>query len=153
GQTNNDHNALFSLTQVWSSNLTSQSKVVFNRLKNDQPLGDQPVVPSLYFLNNTAATLSGIHIPLPGYLPYSPGNGIPFGGPQNLLQFYHDQTWLKGSHDFRFGGSYVRIMDNRTFGAYAESVMTLGGNIPSGLDNLILGQLRQFQGAVDPQGK
>jgi outer membrane receptor protein involved in Fe transport len=153
GQTDNDHNVLFSLTRVWASTLTSQSKVVFNRLRNDQPLGDQPVVPGLYFLANVAANQGGVHIALPGYLPYQPGNAIPFGGPQSLLQLYHDQTWLKGTHDLRFGGSFVRIMDDRTFGAYETAVMTLGTNVPNGLDNLVLGQLRQFQGAVDPQGK
>ena len=149
-----DHNALFSLTRVWSSHLTSQSKVVFNRLENDQPLGDQPVVPTLYMRPNSGGTnLLGIHVGFPGYVPYSPGNGIPAGGPQNLLQLYQDQTFLKGKHDLRFGGSYVRIMDNRLFGAYQEANMSLGASVAQAMDNLVLGQMRQFQGAVNPQGK
>ena len=52
----------------------------------------------------------------------SPGNAIPFGGPQKLLQLYQDQTWIRGKHDLRFGGSYVHIADDRTFGAYANAV-------------------------------
>ena len=53
------------------------------------------------------------------------GLDIPFGGPQSLLQLYHDQTWLRGSHDVRFGGSYVHISDNRTFSAYNNAVEAL----------------------------
>ncbi len=146
------HNALLSLTRVWASNVTSQSKIAFSRLSNDQSLSDQGVVPGLYLLSNVTATLGGIHVALPGYLPYSPGSAIPFGGPQTLLQFHHDQTLLKGRHDLRFGGSYARIMDDRTFGAYQESVMTLGSNVSDGMENLMRGQLHQFEGAVDPQG-
>ncbi len=152
GATDNNHNVLFSLTRVWSSRMTSQSKVVFNRLKNEQPLGDQPDTPGLY-MRSTPTTLLGVRIALPGYLPFAPGSAIPFGGPQNLLQLYHDQDVLQGHHDLRFGGSFVRIMDDRTFGAYENSVMTLGANTPNALDNLVIGQLQQFQGAVDPQGK
>ena len=87
-----------------------------------------------------------------GICRYSPGSAIPFGGPQTLLQFHHDQTLLKGRHDLRFGGSYARIMDDRTFGAYQESVMTLGSNVSDGMENLMRGQLHQFEGAVDPRG-
>lgn len=153
GSVANDHNLLFSVTRVWTNNLTSQSKMVFSRLTNDQPLGEQGIVPGLYLLGNATATINGIHVALPGYLPYSPGNAIPFGGPQTLAQLYHDQTLLKGRHDLRFGGSYVRIMDDRTFGAFQESVMTLGSSVGGGLDNLARGQLQQFDGAIDPGGK
>lgn len=153
GSTANDHNLLFSLTRVWRSNVTSQSKVVFSRLSNDQPLGDQGVVPGLALITGATATINGVHVALPGYLPYSPGTAIPFGGPQTLVQGYHDQTILKGRHEWRFGGSYVRIMDDRTFGAYETSVMTLGSSINAGLDNLARGRLLQFDGAVDPAGR
>jgi outer membrane receptor protein involved in Fe transport len=152
GQRLANHNALFSLTQAWRWNFTSQSKVVFNRLRMDQPLGAQPDVPTLY-LRSAPTTLQNINIGMPGYIPFTPGAIIPFGGPQNLLQLYSDHTLLLGAHDVRFGGSYVRIMDDRTFGAYQEPAMTLGSNVPNAMDNLMLGQALSFQGAVDPQGK
>ncbi len=44
-------------------------------------------------------------------------------------------------------------MDDRTFGAYEASVMTLGSNVANGLDNLMRGQLSRFEGAIDPQGR
>jgi hypothetical protein len=57
-----------------------------------------------------------------------------------------------GAHDVRFGGSYTRFLDNRTFGAFETSAETLGTTLGNALDNLMIGQIRQFQGAVDPQG-
>ena len=77
----------------------------------------------------TAVRLQGYRIAFPGYLPWSPGSAIPFGGPQQLLQFYQDFNVVKGRHDFRFGGSYVHINDDRTFGAYANSVEALNTHV------------------------
>ena len=68
-----------------------------------------------------------------------PGNDIPFGGPQKLLQLYQDQTWLKGKHDIRFGGSYVHIADDRTFCAYSNAVEALNttSSALTSLDNFV----------------
>jgi hypothetical protein len=147
-----NNNFLVSLTHVWADNFVSQSKFVFNRLNNNQPLGEQPPTPSLYINRVVPAQIGSDLIALPGYLPFSPGNAIPFGGPQNLAQFYQDQTWTVGDHSIRFGGSYVRIQDDRTFGAYESGVAELGASLQQSLDNLILGQLRTYRVAIDPQG-
>ena len=77
----------------------------------------------------TPVRLQGYDIAFPGYLPFNPGNAIPFGGPQKLLQLYQDQTWIRGKHDLRFGGSYVHIADDRTFGAYANAVEALNTDV------------------------
>ena len=153
GYVNKNHNVLGSLTHVYGPTFTSQTKVVWNRLLGDQPLNGDPQ-PTLYMNPSGVARLQGFRIGFPGYLPFSPGSAIPFGGPQSLLQLYQDQTWIKGSHDLRFGGSYVRMSDERTFGAYAnavESLNTTNAVLPS-LDNFVLGQIRQFQTAINPQG-
>ncbi len=150
---NKNHNVLGSLTHVYGPTFTSQTKVVWNRLLGDQPLNGDPQ-PTLYMNPTGVARLQGFRIGFPGYLPFSPGSAIPFGGPQSLLQLYQDQTWIKGSHDLRFGGSYVHMSDERTFGAYAnavESLNTTNAVLPS-LDNFVLGQIRQFQTAINPQG-
>jgi hypothetical protein len=151
GVTNFNNNFLASLTRVWSDSFVSQTKFVFNRLNNDQPLGEQPPGPTLYFAS-TRSSIGGVSIALPGYLPFNPGSAIPFGGPQNLAQFFQDQTWTLGDHTLRFGGSFVRIQDDRSFGAYQNAVATLGTSLTSGLNNLVLGRLRRFQVAVDPMG-
>ena len=153
GYLNHNHNILGSLTHVFSPTFTTQTKVVWNRLFGDQPLNGDPQ-PTLYMNPTTAVRLQGYRIAFPGYLPWSPGSAIPFGGPQKLSQFYQDQTWLKGKHDLRFGGSYVHIADDRTFGAYANAVEALNLTstaLPS-LDNFVLGQIRQFRTAINPKG-
>lgn len=153
GYVNKNHNLLGSVTRVFSPTFTMQSKLVWNRLYGDQPLNGDPQ-PTLYMNPTTAVRLQGYRIGFPGYLPWSPGSAIPFGGPQQLWQLYQDQTWVLGKHEFRFGGSYVHILDDRTFGAYAnsvESLNTTSAAIPS-LDNFVLGQLRRFQTAINPNG-
>jgi len=83
-----------------------------------QPLDEQPPGPTLYINDTFAGRLNGFLFRFPGYSATTPGSAIPFGGPQNFIQAYDDVNWTKGSHQFRFGGQYVHIRDNRTFGAY-----------------------------------
>lgn len=153
GYLRKNHNLLASVTHVFSPNFTSQTKVVWNRLYGDQPLNGNPQ-PTLYMNPSTAIRLQGYRIAFPGYLPFNPGSAIPFGGPQQLWQLYQDQTWVKGKHDLRFGGSFVHILDDRTFGAYANAVQSLNttSNAVVSLDNFVLGQLRRFQTAINPKG-
>ncbi len=117
-------------------------------------LGTVPVSPGLYLSSASGVSkVLGIQVAMPGYLPFTPGNAIPFGGPQNLGQVYEDVNWVRGAHTFRFGGQYIYIRDNRAFGAYEEAVEQMGTNLKQGMDNLLTGQLFNFQSAVDPQGK
>ncbi len=154
GYTTFNNNALLSVTHTFSPRLVSQSKVVFNRLNQLQPLGDAAVGPTLYLANaNTTSRILGIRVALPGYLPYSPGSAIPFGGPQNVGQIFQDVSYIKGKHTFRFGGTYLYLRDNRAFGAYQEAVEVLGTSLKQGMDGFLTGQLRQFSAAVYPQGK
>jgi hypothetical protein len=165
GSIDTNNRAVVSMVHSFNSRLTSQSKLVFNRLNNFQPLGTQPIAPGLFFSPNTTTnlpsaltgTLNQTHsVGLPGYLPFTPGNGIPFGGPQNFVQAYQDLTWVKGRHTFRFGGSYNYQRDNRTFGAYETPVgafQVSGGTVGNtGLNNFLNGQWALFQSAIDPQG-
>jgi outer membrane receptor protein involved in Fe transport len=153
GYVNKNHNVLGSLTHVFSPTVTSQTKIVWNRLYGDQPLNGEPQ-PTLYMNPTTVVRLQNYRITFPGYLPWSPGNAIPFGGPQQLFQAYQDFNWVKGRHDLRIGGSYTKIKDDRTFGAYANAVEALNRTstaIPS-LDNFVLGRLGRFQSAINPEG-
>jgi hypothetical protein len=153
GYVNKNHSLLASVTHVYSPSFTSQTKVVWNRLFEEQPLNGPPQ-PTLYMNQGGAVRLQGYRIAFPGYLPWSPGNAIPFGGPQKFLQLYQDQTWLKGAHDLRFGGTYVHIADDRTFGAYENSVefLNVGTNSLGSLDNFVTGNIRRFEAAINPQG-
>jgi len=154
-QTFDDHSALLSLTHTIGTRMTEQTKFVFNRLSFAQPLGTNPVGPTLYWNKNFEAFFNGQALALPGYSQLTPGNSIPFGGPQNFYQTYQDFTVVKGKHDLRFGGSYLFFQDNRTFGAYEEAVESLGTGGVNGaaLERLLTGNLRTFTVAIDPQGK
>ncbi len=153
GQTNVDNRGTVSVVHSISPSFVSQTRVSFNRLNLQQPLGTAPVGPTLYMSSSTAPSLLGNSIAFPGYNEFTPGNAIPFGGPQNFWTILEDLSKSHGSHDFRFGGQFTYFRDNRTFGAYQEAVEGLGTNGGNELDNFLLGQLRNFTAAVNPQGK
>ncbi len=142
-----------SITHAFSARQVSQTKVSFNRISDLQPLGSQPVGPTLYTTINVTNSLGGNPIIYPGYSPFTPGNAIPFGGPQNQSAINEDYSISLGAHNFRFGGTYSYLQDNRVFGAYEEAVEALGTNVKTALDGFLTGQLSQFQAAVYPQGK
>jgi hypothetical protein len=146
-----NQNALLSTTHTFSQSLVSQSKLAFNRVNTGSPLGEQPAGPTLY-LATTRQNINGVLVGLPGYLPFNPGSAIPAEGPTNTWQFYQDMNYQAGNHQFRFGGSYFYIQQNRSFGAFQNSVQTLGTNLATGTANLVAGQLINFRVAVDPQG-
>lgn len=154
GQTTTNNSFLLSLIHTFSPQLTSQSKIVFNRLNLLQPLGSNPVGPTLYMNSVSAPKIEGNLIGMPGYSPFTPGNAIPFGGPQNFVQAYQDLSSIHGRHTFRFGGNYTYIRDNRSFGAYEEAVESLSTtNFGASIENFLNGVLGQFQSAINPQGK
>jgi len=154
GETDTNNSFLLSLIHTFSPKLTSQSKIVFNRLNQLQPLGTAAVGPTLYMNATSAPKISGHLIGMPGYSPFTPGNAVPFGGPQNFVQAYQDLSSVHGRHTFRFGGNYTYIRDNRTFGAYEEAVESLStSKFSTSIENFLNGQLAQFQAAINPQGK
>lgn len=153
GQTNVDNRGTVSVVHSFSPSFVSQTRVSFNRLNLQQPLGTAPVGPTLYMSASTAPALLGNSIAFPGYNEFTPGSAIPFGGPQNFWTVLEDLSKSHGKHDFRFGGQFTYFRDNRTFGAYEEAIEGLGTNIGNELDNFLLGQLHQFEAAINPQGK
>ena len=150
-----NQNILFSVIHTFSPAWVSQSKAVFNRINGPvDPFGQYPAVPTLYTSSSGAGSVLGNSIIFPGYVPFTPGAGIPFGGPQNFAEVYEDMSWNRGRHSIRFGGSYEYIRDNRTFGAYETAGEYLSqGNIGSAIGNFVSGQLSEFQVAINPQGK
>ena len=157
GQNIYNQSVTINLTHVFTPNLVNTAKFTFNRLNTLQPLGKNPVSPTLYTSATALPNLPGTNgaLVFPGYSEITPGNSIPFGGPQNVYQVYDDLSWTRGRHQFKAGGGYIQTRDNRTFGAYENAVESLasGGSISAAAGNLVAGQLFQFQGAVYPQGK
>jgi hypothetical protein len=153
GQTNFDNHITISLTHTFTPSLISQTRVSYNRLTNQQPLGSAPVAPTLYMSASGGVSLAGQLVAFPGYSEYSPGNAIPFGGPQNFGVLTEDLTKVLGKHSIRFGGQFTYIQDNRTFGAYEEAVEGLGTTTGNEISNFLSGQIHEFEAAVNPQGK
>jgi len=155
GQTNYNQSVLINLTHVFSPSIVNSVKVAYNRLNNKQPLGANPVGPTLY-TSSGLPTLPGVNgtLVFPGYSETTPGNAIPFGGPQNVYQIYDDLSWTKGRHQFKFGGGYIQTRDNRAFGAYENAVEYLSSSsVKNAALALVAGLEHQFQGAVYPQGQ
>ncbi|UWZ85740.1 TonB-dependent receptor [Occallatibacter riparius] len=153
GVTQFNRNLELSLSHAFSPSLASATKLLGARFNQQQPLGKAPVSPTLYINGGSPVTLGGGLINFPGYSQTSPGNAIPFGGPQNFIQAGEDLAWTHGKHGFTFGGNYLYIKDNRVFGAYENAV---DGLVQTGtkhaLENFIAGGMGFLNVAVDPKG-
>lgn len=152
GFTNDNTNIQVASTYSLSSNLVGVSRFTFNKLSEDQPLGAQAAGPTLY-LRSTAVSLGGSRVAFPGYLPFSPGSAIPFGGPQKVYNFSQEFNYSLGSHLLKAGFQYYKIRDNRAFGAYQNAVETLGNSNAASAENFFNGVIQTFQAAVNPQGR
>jgi hypothetical protein len=155
GETDMQNSFNLAVTHAFSATTTMQNRVVFNRLTQVQPLGTAPITPVLYFNPTVTTTFNGNPVMMPGYNATTPGNAIPFGGPQNFIQYYQDWSHVMGRHTLRFGGSYNYIQDNRSFGAYEEPVgafSTSGSFNWAAMNRLMGGYWGLYNGAINPQG-
>jgi hypothetical protein len=156
GSTDYDQAALANINHTFSPNLILNAKVTYTRTNGGQPLGSAGVVPGMYLdATNGASTLdNGAIVALPGYLPTSPGNAIPFNGPQNFYQVIGDLNWTKGLHTIQGGASFIQVRDNRTFGAYLNAIQTLStnGSAADGLTALENGTIYSYNVAINPGG-
>jgi Carboxypeptidase regulatory-like domain/TonB dependent receptor len=153
GQTQYNHNIEVSFTKAFTPNLASATKLLGSRLNNSQPLGDVPVSPTLYVNAGSPVTLGGGYINFPGYSATSPGNAIPFGGPQNFIGVGEDLAWTKGKHQFTFGGNFLNIKDNRVFGAYENAVDGLvSAGTTNSMLNFVAGGMGYLNVAINPNG-
>jgi len=153
GTTQKNYNLMFSLTHAFTSALASNTKLLGTRFNNEQPLGTVPVSPTLYTNAGSSVTLGSGTLYFPGYLATSPGNAIPFGGPQNFIQVGEDLTWTKGRHNIKIGGEFLNVKDNRVFGAYENAVDALVQTGENGaLINFLSGTLGEVEVAINPNG-
>jgi len=147
-----NHSLEFSISKAFTSNLASTTKLLGSRLNNSQPLAGAPVSPTLYINSSSPETVGGGYLNFPGYSQTSPGTGVPSGGPQNIIQIGEDVAWTKGNHHLTFGGSFMNIKANTSFGAYEEAVDGLTSATQYGLYNFINGVLLESKFAINPGG-
>jgi hypothetical protein len=154
GETFFNNSVIVSMTHTFSPRFVSESKLDFNRFNQVEPNSVNGVVPTYYLGSYQVGTVIGPYsVALPGTVPFNPGQGgFPFGGPQNFGQAYQDFSYNHGKHQFRFGGSATYLRNNETYGAYNDALQIFGHTVGEGMDNLLAGQLYEYEGAIYPQG-
>lgn len=153
---------LFSLSHTFSPSVFLSAKASYTRFSTinsfDAALTDTP---NLMFVAPTDP-VTGSVIQMPGLENFSePGEGgLPYGGPQNTIQYEPDLSWTKGKHSMRFGwlGTYIQM--NVAYGAYAQAVEQLGATFDDSMSDMVNSSgdangatLVSFQARVNPQGK
>ncbi|MCU1242479.1 MAG: Oar protein [Candidatus Acidoferrum typicum] len=154
GDSQYNNSGLFGLNHSFTPALYSSSKISFSRLNINQTFTPSSLnVPEL-LMTAAPTTIRSFPIQLPGlFAQFAGSGGLPFGGPQNVLQLLQDFSWTKNKHTVRFGGLYDYQQINTAFGAFAQALQQLGADAPHAFDNLVSGNLTLFQAAVNPQGK
>ena len=147
--TNRSHNVNLTLTHSFNARLFSESRVAYNRFDQEQPLGAAPSTAPCWNYSNFGNTPTGELIVFPGYIPnVCNAASIPSGGPQNVYQVYNGLTMSRGRHTIKFGGSYLHIRDNHTFGALENAFENTNS-----IEGLLNGTIDRIQVAINPKGK
>ncbi len=147
-----DNSVLWNISHVFSPTLVSNTKLSFTRFNAldtyNTAIQDTP---ALFLFNNAAV---GSHnVQLPGFYSAQTGEGgLPYGGPQNTIEWNQDLNQTRGAHQLQFGAEVLYIQSNRAYGAYAQADEQLGTSIQSGLNNFVSGTNTLFQAAVNPNG-
>jgi len=154
GQIFKDTAYLLSLSHVFSPSVVTNTKLSFSRLDTSQTY-DTKLQNSPVLITSVNAQVPGTStfIQLPGFFDENPAvGGLPFGGPQNTIQWNQDLNWTKSKHSMQFGAQLMYIQDNNAYGAFAQATETLSNTAAGGIQNMVTGNLAQFQAAVDPKG-
>jgi len=135
-----NQNASINLIHTWSPRFATETRIAYDRVTGDPDRfgGDayavpKPLLPYFYIQDETAT--------LPG--------GSPAGyGPTNGYQFFQTVTYSRGRHTLRFGGQFVHLRQNFTFGIAGEVANAQFANTQGFVD----GMLELYQIALDPKG-
>ena len=154
GQTFQDTAYLLSLSHIFNPSLITSTKLSFSRLNSfqtyDTKLQNSPV---LITSVNAQVPTTSTFIQLPGFFDENPAvGGLPFGGPQNTIQWNQDLSMVKGRHTMQYGVQLLYIQDNNSYGAYAQATEQLGSTAAGGIQNMVAGNLTNFEAAVNPKG-
>ncbi len=154
GASNKNQAYLLSVVHEFSPSLTTTTKLSFSRLNASNTYNTSlQNVPTLFVSTNAAVPGTSTSINLPGFYDTNPGNGgLPYGGPQNTIQWNQDVNYILGKHSIQAGGQVLYIQSNSAYGAYAQAGEQLGNNLPNGLAALDTGNLFEFEAAVNPNG-
>jgi hypothetical protein len=130
----------------WLMNL----KASYNRINITRRNDFNTVGPRLASTGFDFSNIGGFPLAFPGDFPFNPNLNSLFTGPLNLFQASADFAGSWHGHQVQFGGSYYYFQDNRNIFSFQDGLFTLAPNVPSALDNFVLGTADQFQVAVNP---
>jgi len=149
GTTQKNQNLNLTLTHSFSARLFNETRAVYNRIFQLQPLGAAPATTPCWQYDYFSNSPTGDLIVFPGYVPdVCSFAGIPFGGPQNIYQAASGFTYLRGKHTIKWGGQYLHMRDNRTFGAYENAYFDTFS-----MQGMLDGLVDFVFAAIDPKGK
>ena len=146
---------LLSVAHEFTPALSTLTKLSFTRANLNADTYNTALqnVPTLFVAANAQDPYSGKFFQFPGFFDTNPANGgLPAGGPQNTIQFNQDVSELKGRHSLQAGAQILYIQMNEGYGAYAQAAEQLGSSQSKGLQNLLTGNLYEFEAAVNPHG-
>ena len=138
-----NQNISLNLTKFWSTNLLTESRLVFSRFFQKRPsLSGESFLSSVITGDEISGAAGSLSIP-------SGKNGD--GGTQNEYQFYQMANWIKGQHNLKFGWGFIHLRDNRTL---PDSTLTRHNHGEFfGLQTFVNGLLSSYQLHLDPRGK
>ena len=135
--------------------LLTNTKLSYTRINLNQNFNTAlQGAPALYLF--PGATILGTPTIFPGFYANNPdafSNGLPFGGPENTVQWNQDVNYSRGNHELQFGTQVLYLQDNETAALFAQADEQLGTDTSSSLEGFLNGTNARFAGAVFPQGK
>jgi len=133
----------------WLMNLKANYNRVNLRRSNDI---NTAVAPRLAATGFAFPNIGGFPLAFPGDFPLDPNLNSLFTGALNLFQASADFAGAWHGHQLQFGGSYYYFQDNRNIFSFQNGLFTLGQDVPTSLDSLLLGTANEFQVAINPFG-
>lgn len=135
-----NQNVALNVIRTWSPALAAETRVAYDRVTGDPDriAGNVYAVPSpplpFFSILNEAVTL--------------PGGAPSAFGPLNRYQFFQTATYSRGKHTLRFGGQFVYMRQNITFGFAGEIANAQFSSTQAFVD----GSLSLYSIALDPKG-
>jgi Carboxypeptidase regulatory-like domain len=133
----------------WLMNLKANFNRVNIRRNNDINTAFSPRLAATGF---AFPNIGGFPLAFPGDFPFDGNLNSLFTGPLNLFNASADFAGAWRGHQLQFGGSYYYFQDNRNIFSFQDGLFTLGQDVPTALDSLLLGTANEFQVAINPFG-
>jgi hypothetical protein len=128
-----NQNSALTLAHTFRADFTTESRLVFSRISEWSPQSPPGGMPE-FDINVESVTL--------------PSGELVTGGTQNALQFIQNANRIWGRHDFKFGGQYVQLRDNRA--PSDDNAIEPNRGVFSDVQSFVNGNLSSFQVSSGP---